>query len=128
MLVRDIMTTSVITIHRDTFIGELAGIFVTQKISGAPVIDDLGDVVGFVSKSDVIRFSSTGEDSTDVRVHEIAHPQVVSIAASASIAEAADKILDEHVHHLVVVDEQDMVGLLSSLDFVEIVARNTDRL
>jgi CBS domain-containing protein len=128
MQVRDIMTTTVITIHRDTFVGEVDGIFVTQKISGAPVIDDLGDVVGFVSKSDIIRFNSTGQNPAYVRVHEITHPQVISIAVSASIAEAADKILDEHVHHLLVVDEKDMVGLLSSLDFVEIVARNSDKL
>jgi CBS domain-containing protein len=128
MQVRDIMTTTVITIHRDTFVGEVDGIFVTQKISGAPVIDDLGDVVGFVSKSDIIRFNSTGQNPAYVRVHEITHPQVISIAVSASIAEAADKILDEHVHHLLVVDEKDMVGLLSSLDFVEIVARYSDKL
>ena len=128
MQVRDIMTTSVITIHRDSSIGNVDDIFVAQKISGAPVITDLGDVVGFVSKSDIIRFNSTGEDPAYVRVHEITHPQVISIPVSASIAEAADKILDEHVHHLVVVDEKDMVGLLSSLDFVEIVARNSDKL
>lgn len=125
--VLDIMTTSVRTIHHNTFIGEVEGIFVTQKISAAPVVDDLGDTVGFVSKSDITRFCSTGEDPAYAKVHEIVHPKVISIESSASVGEAADKMLDEHVHNLVVIDEEDMVGVVSSLDFVELVARNRNR-
>ena len=121
------MTTSVKTIHRNTHISEVEGIFVTQKISGAPVVDDLDDLVGFVSKSDITRFNSTGEDPAYVRVHEIAHPKVISIQSSASIGDAADKMLDEQVHHLVVMGEEDMIGVVSSLDFVEFVARNRDK-
>lgn len=98
--------------------------FITQNISGAPVVDDIGDMIGFVSKSDITRFNFTGEDPAYVRVHEITHPQVFSIEISASIGEAADIMLAEHVHHLVVMDEEDMVGVLSSLDFVKFVARN----
>jgi CBS domain-containing protein len=89
------MTTSVRTIHRNTLIGEVDGIFITQNISGAPVVDDLGDMVGFVSKSDITRFNFTGEDPAYVRAHEIFHPQVFSIEISASIGEAADIMLDE---------------------------------
>jgi CBS domain-containing protein len=121
------MTTSVRTIHRNTLIGEVDGIFITQNISGAPVVDDLGDMVGFVSKSDITRFNSTGEDPAYARVHEITHPKVISVESSASVGEAADKMLDEHVHHLVVMHEEDMVGVVSSLDFVEFVARNRDK-
>jgi CBS domain-containing protein len=122
--VLDIMTTSVRTIHHNTFVGDVEGIFVTRKISAAPVVDDSGDMVGFVSKSDITRFCSTGEDPAYARVREIAHPKVISIESSADIGEAADKMLDEHVHHLVVIDEEDVVGVVSSLDFVELVARN----
>lgn len=121
------MTTSVRTFHRNTHISEVEGIFVTQKISGAPVVDDLGDLIGFVSKSDITRFNSTGEDPAYVRVNEIAHPKVISIQSSASIGDAADKMLDEHVHHLVVMGEEDMIGVVSSLDFVEFVARNRNK-
>lgn len=121
------MTTSVRTIHRNTFIDEVEGMFITQNISGAPVVDDFGDMIGFVSKSDITRFNFTGEDPAYVRVHVITHPQVISIEISASIGEAADLMLDKHVHHLVVMDEEDMVGVVSSLDFVKFVARNRNK-
>lgn len=124
MQVQDIMTTTVITVHRDTLVSEVAELFVAKALSGAPIIDDLGDVAGFVSKSDIVRFNLMKDEFSDVAVHEISSPQVIFIAPEASIAEAATKILAEHVHHLVVADGEGMVGMLSTLDFVQIAATN----
>jgi len=121
-VVRDIMTTGIRTMHRDTIVSEVEGIFVKRKISGAPLIDDSGRLVGFISKSDITRFDSTGDDPGYARVHEIASPIVITISPVTPIEEAAQKMLDEHVHHLVVVDEEAMVGMLSAFDFVKLVA------
>jgi CBS domain-containing protein len=118
------MTTTVRTIHHDTIIGEVEGIFVTYQISGAPLVDDLGKLVGFVSKSDITRFDSTGDDPNYARVYEIANPKVITIESSASLEEAAQKMLHAHMHHLVVMDETTMVGVLSAFDFVKLVVTN----
>ncbi len=122
LLVRDIMTSKVRTLHRDTVISDVEKVFLTNKISGAPLVDDTGTAVGFVSKSDISRFDSTGDDPFYARAHEIANPNVITAEPSASIMEAAQLMLDEHVHHLVVMDGQDIVGVLSAFDFVRVVA------
>ena len=122
--VNDIMTTAVWTVHRDTIVCEVDGIFVTHKISGAPLIDDLGNLVGFVSKSDITRFDASGEDPYYTRVYEIACPKVIIIAPTASIEDAAQKMIHEYVHHLVVIEEETIVGMLSAFDFVKLVAKN----
>ncbi len=122
--VREIMTTTVHRIHCDTTVREAEGIFISHKISGAPVVDDSGAVVGFVSKSDIIRFDSTGEDPVYARVAEIANRKVIAVFTSTSTEDAARKMLHEHVHHLVVMDGEVLVGLLSAFDFVELVASN----
>lgn len=124
--VHDIMMSTVRAIHRDTILCEAEGIFVNHEISGAPLIDDWGRLVGFVSKSDVTRFDSMGEDPSYARVHEIANPKVITIESSASLEEAAQKMLHEHVHHLVVIENETMVGMLSSFDFVKLVANITN--
>jgi CBS domain-containing protein len=121
-MVSEIMTPSVQAIHRGKSIREAESIFVTQNISGAPIIDDIGNLVGFVSKTDIIRFDSSGEDPTYTRLHEIANPKVVTIDASALINEAAQKMLQEHVHHLVVMEGESMTGVLSAFDFVRLAA------
>lgn len=125
--VRDIMTTIVQTIHRDTIICEAENLFVAHNISGAPLTDDLGRLVGFVSKSDIIRFGATGDDPNYVKVFEIASPIIITIIPTASIEEAARKMLDKYLHHLIVMEEEALVGVLSAFDFVKLVARNTGK-
>jgi len=121
--VRDIMTTNVRTIHHHTLVCEVEGIFVDHKISGAPVIDDLDNLVAFVSMTDITHFDSTGGDPNYARVYEIASPKVITIGSRASIEDAAQKMFHEHVHHLVVMEEANMVGVLSAFDFVKINSR-----
>jgi CBS domain-containing protein len=121
-LVRDIMATNVQTLHRATIISEVEKVFLTHNISGAPLMDDTGTAVGFISKSDISRFDSTGDDPFYARAYEIANPKLIATEPSASVEEAAQLMLDEHVHHLVVLDGQKMVGVLSAFDFVRLVA------
>ncbi len=122
LTVNEIMTPAVKAIHRDKSIREAERIFVTKNISGAPIKDDMGNLVGFVSKTDIIRFDSSGEDPTYARIHEIASPKVVSIDVSLSINEAAKKMLQDHIHHLVVMEGESMVGVLSAFDYVKLAA------
>jgi len=125
--VDDIMTTTVRTMHRGTLVPEVKSMFVEHKISGAPLVDDLGHLVGFVSKSDIIRFDSDDGDPNCVRAYEIGTPKVISIAPSAPVEEAAQKMVLERVDHLVVMKNETMAGILSQFDFVKIVAETPGR-
>jgi len=119
---RDLMTSPVVTMHRDTLVCEAEGVFISQKITGAPLVDNDENLVGFLSKSDFVRFVFTGGDSEYARVWEIATPRVISVAPSTSIKEAARKMIDEHVHHLLVLDHDKPIGMVTALDFVEFIA------
>lgn len=120
--VRDLMTSPVISLHRDQLVCEAEGVFVTQKITGAPLIDDKENLVGFVSKSDFVRFNFTGGDPNYASVWEIATPRIISVAPSTPIKEAARKMIEEHVHHLLVIEDDKPIGIVSALDFVELIA------
>ncbi len=118
--VQKLMTKSVQTVKHDTSIGHLDDIFADKGISGAPLVDDDDNLVGFVTKSDIARFDSTGDDAFFVKARSIASDKVITVAPDASIEEAAQKMLDEHVHHLVVMDDGAIVGILSTFDFVRL--------
>jgi len=60
--------------HRDTLVREVKSMFVEHKISGAPLVDDLGRPVGFISKSDIIRFDSNDGDPNCARAYGIGCP------------------------------------------------------
>lgn len=50
----DVMTKEVITVKRETTLRDLADLFLTSRISSAPVIDDNGKLVGMVTETDLI--------------------------------------------------------------------------
>lgn len=56
--VRELMHTAVVTVGMETTLHELARVFSENDITGAPVVDEQGAVVGVVSTSDVIRFAA----------------------------------------------------------------------
>ena len=116
------MSTNVVSIDREKLVCELEGLFVSHKISAAPLVDKSGEIAGFVTKSDINRFHFTNGDPYYTRAWEIASPIVVTIEVSASIKEAANLMIEKHLHHLLVVDSYGMVGLLSSFDFIKLVA------
>ncbi len=116
--VREIMSPDVRTIHRDTFVSEAAGIFDREKIGGAPLVDMNGTVVGIVSKSDIIHFEFVGGDPIEARVWEIASAHVLTIDVASTLADAARKMIENQVHRLIVVDGDERVGILTSMDFV----------
>lgn len=120
--VKSIMTKSVVSIDREKLVCEVEGLFVAKNISAAPVVDEAGKIVSLVTKSDINRFHFTEGDPYYTRAWEIASPEIVTIDESASIKEAANLMLDKHLHHLMVVDSDGMVGLVSSFDFIKLLA------
>ncbi len=51
---RDIMTKEVVTVTPQTGVRELAALLLDRKISGAPVVDEAGKVLGVVTESDLV--------------------------------------------------------------------------
>lgn len=54
MLAKEIMTKEVITVGPDTPVPEIARILAANNISGVPVVDDNGKVIGIVSEADLL--------------------------------------------------------------------------
>ena len=127
-IVRDIMTEKVVTIHRDKLICEAEAILCAKKVSGAPVVDDDGCVVGMVSLTDLNGFETTDDDSSFAHVWEIASPKIISIDPSATLSEAARKMIDNRIHRLLVVEDGEMAGMLSTFDYIRLYAEENKNL
>lgn len=121
-IVRDIMTKEVVTVHRDNLVCEAEVILCAEKVSGAPVVDDDGCVVGMISLTDLNGFETTDDDSFYARVWEIANPKVLSVEPSAALSEAARMMIDNHVHRLLVVENGVMAGMISTFDYIRLYA------
>lgn len=64
---RDVMTTEVLTVSPDTPVREVAKLLYERRISGAPVVDALGKVVGMISEGDLMRHADAIGDAAPTR-------------------------------------------------------------
>ena len=109
------MTKNVISFHQDTPIEEIAQTLARKHITGAPVLEGDGHVVGIVSEVDV--FSKKGKVARDIM-----SPHVISVTEDTGIDEAARLLIGERIRRVPVIKGGKMVGLLSRSDVLEFFA------
>lgn len=129
----DLMNPQVLTVQDDMSVRDLAAFLVDNEISGAPVEDAEGRLVGVVSMTDIAALASgdpapsfeepvleeevDGEDA-DPRVSDIMTPAVHSVREDATVSEVATTMLKGHLHRLVVTREDQAVGIISTSDLL----------
>ena len=113
--VKEVMTTEVISFQEDTPIRDVAERLSSRHITGGPVVNGEGYVVGIVSEVDV--FSKRGAMARDIM-----SPQVISITEDTGIDEAARLLAGERIRRLPVLKNGRLVGLISRSDVLEFFA------
>ena len=98
-------------------------------ISGLPVVDKGGRILGVVSASDVLTAEAEAESVTmgqdlmqETLVRDIMTPRPYTIAPDEDVREVARQMLYGDVHRLFVVEGERLVGVISTTDMVRAIA------
>jgi IMP dehydrogenase len=125
----DLMTIDPVVVAHDAPIEEAERLMRTYRVSGLPVVDGHGSLVGVISQTDFIHLNNPEVRSlirhqgSGIRVGEVMSQPPVTIPMGEGLVEAARLMVQERVHRLVVVDEhQRPRGVLSAMDYVTLVA------
>ena len=138
--VRDVMTTSVITVRGDTPFKEMAAMLASSRVSGFPVIDQAGKVIGVVSETDMLikeadqaghpgllaglRRSRDREKAAGVTAAQLMTSPPVTVGPDEPVQHAAFLMYDRAVNRLPVVDEAGhLVGIVSQVDVLSVFSR-----
>ncbi|HKM62627.1 MAG TPA: CBS domain-containing protein, partial [Acidisphaera sp.] len=134
MQARDVMTTSVETVRPDTPVHEVARQMADKRISGMPVVDDSGKLVGMVTEGDLLRRVELGTEQrpgwlqiftsnaklADEYVHargrsagDVMSHDVVSIEPTAPLTEVVEKMERNRVKRLPVLEGGKLVGIVT---------------
>jgi CBS domain-containing protein len=124
--VSDVMTQSARTVTAETTAGAVARLFAANAIGSAVVVDETGDVVGIVTESDVMRQVANDADVAAVRVGSFMSTPVVTTTSTASIDAAAQLMRDHSIRRLPVVDDGELVGVLTTTNLAHYIPRLRD--
>jgi CBS-domain-containing membrane protein len=140
--VGDIMTTDVVAARRDQPLKEIARLMYEHRVSGLPVLDDDGRLVGIVSEADLLRSEERApeEEPKSLFLEWLLHPRrleewerrtrgvraadvmvtdVATVGPETTIREATKVLLHHGVKRLPVVDDQNrVVGIVSRQDLL----------
>jgi len=119
--VSDVMSWGVVACRQSASLAAAARLMTDRRSRSVIVVDRKGRMVGLLTSSDLLP-CVYGDQPVDSRVSEVMHPPV-TISVQATVAEAADLMLSQGIHRLVVVDPDDPgsfpLGLVATSDFVK---------
>ena len=122
ILVRDIMKRNLVVFSPNDSIFEVMKKFVKHKISGGPVLNKNGKIVGVISEADCMKEISDSRyfnmPILDKRVKNFMQKNVDTINSSTSIFDAASKFYNSSRRRFPVIENQKLVGQISRKDIV----------
>jgi CBS domain-containing protein len=144
MKARDVMASPVITVQPGSSVREVAKLFVERHISGAPVVDDGGKIVGIVSEGDLLHRRETGTQrrrswwlhllarpdtlaADYVREHapriaDVMSRDVVSVGPDTALRDIAQLLEARRIKRVPVVENGQLVGIVSRANLVQALA------
>jgi CBS domain-containing protein len=126
--VAELMTPDPIVIDESASLDEAVRLLEENEISGLPVVDREGILVGVITQTDVVRARAVGHlwhRWPGLRVRHLMHSPALTADRSMTMEEAAQLMERAHVHRLVVVDDDQItpIGIISTTDLVRALAR-----
>jgi len=122
--VGDLMAIDPVVVRSDAPLADAAKLMEGRHVSGLPVVDGAGTLVGVISQTDLLRARATEylwANWSGLQVRHLMTTPAITVHGSTPLALAARRMERHHVHRLVVVSDQDdalPIGILSTSDLV----------
>lgn len=144
---KDIMTKNVVTIEEDMKVYELIELLAEKKISGVPVINKGKNLVGIVTKSDIMGFFLDFEIDLNVKIglkdilefeHEKSEAEItperdmeirkimslnpITATEDTPVEELAKIMVEKKIHRIIIIKDNSITGIVSPLDLLRFIA------
>jgi CBS domain-containing protein len=147
MKIDELMTRDVLTVTPETSLKEVAALLAERRISGLPVCDETGAVVGVISEADILRKeqgltphhgrllgwltdepNGDGPQAQASTAGAVMTTPALTIRRTASASEAARRMVERQVNRLPVVEQGKLVGIVTRADLVRAFTRSDEEI
>lgn len=123
--VRVYAADAVITIPPDATLHAVADELAGDQV-GVLVVGSMHDVEGVISERDVVRAVAEGRDPQETTARELASRKVVWCDPTATVHEVAELMMEEYVRHVLLGEDNRLVGIVSARDLLGAYAMEPD--
>lgn len=145
---QNIMTHDVVTVKENATVRELAALLLERNISGAPVVDEAGAVIGVVTESDLIfqnkkvhlptafaildafvflerpeKMETELKKIAGSKVGDICSRKLISVGPDTELEELATLMAEKKIHTLPVMSDGRLVGVIGKSDIIRTIAQ-----
>jgi CBS domain-containing protein len=147
ILVEEVMATEVVYVGPRDPVREALELMLQNHVSAVPVVDGRGKCIGVLSTTDVLNFAQELDDEVTAlgktkgiahrllierisesdmateRVQAVMTDDVIRVDPSSTLARAAAEMVRNHVHRVIVTDdERNLIGIVSAMDVLRALA------
>lgn len=127
--VADLMHTDLRTLSPDATVSEAIVRLADAHVTGLPVVDHRGRLLGVLSTTDIVEAEAEADDATartavleQTFVKDLMTPRTITVRPDETVQEAARQMLYADVKRLFVDDGEQLIGVISQTDIVTAVA------
>jgi len=150
VLAYEIMTPSIKAVPQSWTMDRLARFLTDNEITGSPVTDDAGEIVGIATLKDIteFRWNANRANSTEnpmtkeeeqearrlrmvifeemgkvpVEVRDIMTPTVLSVDEQTPVQDIAELLMKEHLHRIFITKEKKITGIVTTYDMLKLIS------
>jgi CBS domain-containing protein len=122
--VKDVMTTTVITVESNKTVTEAAALMAEKDVGNLIVMED-NTPIGIVTERDFVRRVLAKEKNPKTKISEIMSTPLRVIDPDAPLKEAARRMVRKRIRRLPVIKDNKLVGIITATDFARHLSKKT---
>jgi len=123
VFVASLMSTPVHTVGPDATLRQAGELMLDHGVGSVVVVDDDDRIEGMLTATDFVRVVAEGDADPGAAVTEWMSTDVSTTTANESIRAVADEIIDHGFHHVPVVDDGRVIGMITTTDMTGYISR-----
>ena len=116
---KDIMSKDVTTISPEATLADAIELLIAKEISGMPVVDNRGKMIGLISEKDILNFAFSG-NLYNTRVNEAMSKNITTFTPDTEVDKIAMTISQHQFRRVPIVEGEKVVGIVSRRDIIRI--------
>lgn len=128
LLASDVMIKDVVVVNESTPLKEVAKTFSERRITGAPVVNDNGELVGVISETDIIRKSTSIGAWSPSTAGQIMTKPPVSVPPETTLKRVCELMFNRRIHRVVVAEGPQICGIITTMDILRTIASGSSKL